>query len=176
LYKRENDSKVKERATIANYQSTRRWTNPFSCCKKTHKSNPWASDWLKRYDKESLEELKDRAKAGRPSDLSEEISHQIKKELKESNKQGWTTKLVEELIIKKSGIKYHYAHIYRRILRKWGFKQKVPKRCMLILHLWMKKRFSKKRLQNRYLWTSSSRNNNNKKFYYSIYRQIIFLL
>jgi putative transposase len=119
LYKRENDSKVKERATIANYQSTRRWTNPFSCCKKTHKSNPWASDWLKRYDKESLEELKDRAKAGRPSDLSEEISHQIKKELKESNKQGWTTKLVEELIIKKSGIKHHYTHyIYRRILSK----------------------------------------------------------
>jgi putative transposase len=77
-----------------------------------HKSNPWASDWLKRYDKEGLEGLKDRAKAGRPSDLSEEISHQIKKELKESNKQGWTTKLVEELIIKKNGIKYHYTRTY----------------------------------------------------------------
>ena len=53
--------------------------------------------------------------------------YQIKKELKESN-QGWTTKQVEELIIKKSGIKYHYIHIYRRILRKWGFKQKVPRK------------------------------------------------
>ena len=34
---------------------------------------------------------------------------------------------MEELIVKKSGIKYHYTHIYR-ILRKWGFKQKVPRK------------------------------------------------
>jgi transposase len=34
-----------------------------------HQSNLWASDWLKRYDKEGLEGLKDRAKAGRPFDL-----------------------------------------------------------------------------------------------------------
>jgi putative transposase len=34
---------------------------------------------------------------------------------------------VEESTLKKSGIKYHYTHIYRRILRKWGFKQKVPR-------------------------------------------------
>jgi transposase len=43
---------------------------PFHIVKKMHRSNPWALDWLKRYDKEGLEELKDRAKAGRPSDLS----------------------------------------------------------------------------------------------------------
>ncbi len=76
--------------------------------------------------KKAIEGLKDRTKSGRPSELSEEVSYQIKKELKESNK-GWTTKQVEELIIKKSGIKYHYTHIYR-ILRKWGFKQKVPRK------------------------------------------------
>ena len=29
-----------------------------------HRSNPWASDWLKRYDKEGLEGLKDRTKSG----------------------------------------------------------------------------------------------------------------
>ena len=34
---------------------------------------------------------------------------------------------MEELIIKKGGIKYHYTHIYR-IHRKRGFKQKVPKK------------------------------------------------
>ena len=50
-----------------------------------------------------------------------------KKELKESGRRRWTTKQVEELIIKKSGIKYHYTCIYR-ILRKWGFKQKVPRK------------------------------------------------
>jgi transposase len=76
-----------------------------------HRCKDWASNWLKRYDKEGLEGLRNRTKSGRPSEISEETSYQIKKELKES-KQGWTTKQVEELIIKKSGIKYHYTHIY----------------------------------------------------------------
>jgi hypothetical protein len=45
----------------------RRWTNSFSYCKRyMHRSNnPWASDWLKRYDKEGIEGLKDRTKSGR---------------------------------------------------------------------------------------------------------------
>ena len=34
-------------------------------------------------------------------------SAMIKKELKESSYQGWIAKQVEELIVKKSGIKYH---------------------------------------------------------------------
>ena len=40
-----------------------------------------ASDWLKRYDKEGLDGLKDRTKAGRPPELSEDISFSIKNEL-----------------------------------------------------------------------------------------------
>ena len=87
-----------------------------------NRSKSWACKWLKRCDKEGIEGLKTRQKSGRPSELSKEgISYQIKKELKESNNQGWTTKQAEELIVKKIGIKYHYTHIYR-ILRKWGFK------------------------------------------------------
>ncbi len=74
-----------------------------------NRSNPWASDWLKRYDKEDLEGLRNKTKSGRPSEISEDVVYQIKKELKESNNQGWTTKQVEELIIKKCGIKYHYT-------------------------------------------------------------------
>ena len=38
-----------------------------------HRSKAWASDWLKRYDKEGIEGLKTRPKSsGRPSELSEE--------------------------------------------------------------------------------------------------------
>ena len=111
--------------------------------KDLHRSKAWASEWLKRYNKEGIEGLKDRTKSGRPPKLSEEISYQIKQELKESN-QGWTTKQVEELIIEKSGIKYHSIHIYR-ILRKWGFKQKVPRKVHVnTLHPKRKKMISKK--------------------------------
>ena len=126
LYKKENDPKVKERLLLIIKVREDKQT-PFHVVKYIHRSNHWAYDWLKRYDKEGLEGLKDRTKSGRPPELSEEISYQIKKELQESN-HGWTTKQVEELIIKKSGgIKYHYTHIYR-ILRKWGFLQKVPRK------------------------------------------------
>ena len=90
LYKKENDSKVKERLLLLVIKVREDRQIPFRVVKEMHRSNPWASDWLKRYDKEGIEGLKDRTKSGRPSELSEEIEYQIKKELKESNNQGWT--------------------------------------------------------------------------------------
>jgi putative transposase len=148
LYKKENDPKVKERLLLI-IKVREDKQIPFRVVKEMHRSNPWASDWLKRYDKEGLEGLRNRTKSGRPSELTEEISYQIKKELSRSN-QGWTTKQVEELIIKKSGIKYHYTHIYR-ILRKWGFKQKVPRKVHVNAASMEEKEAFKKR-PNRYLW------------------------
>ena len=157
LYKKENDSKVKERLLLIIKVEDKQI--PFRVVKEIHRSNPWASDWLKRYNKEGLEGLKDRTKSGRPPELSEETSYQIKKELKESN-QGWTTKQVEELIIKKSGIKYHYTHIYR-ILRKWGFKQKVPRKVHVNTASQEEKEAFKKRqeiLVDKQIQDSSKRN------------------
>jgi putative transposase len=125
-----------------------------------HRSKSWASDWLKRYDKEGIEGLKTRQKSGRPPKISEEIVYQIKKELKEGS-QGWTTKQAEELIVKKSGLKYHYTHIYR-ILRKWGFKQKVPRKVHVNTASLEEKDDFKKR-QNRYLWISGKSSNKMKR-------------
>ncbi len=118
-----------------------------------HRSKAWACEWLKRYNKEGINGLKTRQKSDRPSELSDEIEYQIKKELKESS-QGWCTKQVEELIIKKSGIKYHYIHIYR-ILRKWGFKQKVPRKVHVNTASKEEKNHFKKRLHI-YLWINSN--------------------
>jgi putative transposase len=120
-----------------------------------HRNRAWACVWLKRYYEEGLEGLKNKPRTGRPSESSEEDICSIKTILKESN-QGWTTKQVEELIVKKSGIKYHYTHIYR-ILRKWGFKQKVPRKVHVNTASREEKEAFKKRLQNKYLWISSSK-------------------
>jgi putative transposase len=118
-----------------------------------HRNRAWACVWLKRYNKESIVGLKNKPRTGRPSELSEEDICSIQTTLKESNR-GWTTKQVEELIIKKSGIKYHYTHIYR-ILRKWGFKQKVPRKVHVNTASREEKEEFKKR-QNRYLlWINS---------------------
>ena len=81
-----------------------------------HRNRDWACVWLKRYDEEGLEGLKNKPRTGRPSELSEDICS-IKTTLKESN-QGWTTKQVEAMIIEKSVVKYQiFIYIYR-ILRK----------------------------------------------------------
>jgi putative transposase len=158
LYKKENDPKVKERLLLV-IRIREDEQIPFHVVKEMHRSNPWASDWLKRYDKDGIEGLKDRTKSGRPPELSKEMVYLIKKELKESNNQGWTTKQVEELIVKKSGIKYHYTHIYR-ILRKWGFKQKVPRKVHVNTASQQEKDNFKKR-SSKYLWINS--NSNSKK-------------
>ena len=94
LYKKENNPKVKERLLLV-IRVREDEQVPFRVVKEMHRSNHWASDWLKRYDKEGMEGLKDRPKSGRSPELSEEISYLIKKEISGS-KQGWTTKQVNE--------------------------------------------------------------------------------
>src|SRR3954462_8314563 len=160
LYKKENDPKVKERLLLI-IRVREDGQIPFRVVKEIHRSNPWASDWLKRYDKEGIKGLRNRTKSGRPPELTEEICYQIKKELKES-KQGWTTKQVEELIIKKSGIKYDYTHIYR-ILRKWGFKQKVPRKIHINTASVLEEKETFKKRSPKYLWMCSNNSSNSSK-------------
>jgi putative transposase len=159
-YKKENDPKVKERLLLLIIRVREDGQLPFHVVKEMHRSNPWASDWLKRYDKEGINGLKDRTKSGRPPEMSEEVGFSIRKELSNS-KQGWTTKQAEELIVKKSGIKYHYTHIYR-ILRKWGFRQKVPRKVHVNTASPDEKDNFKKR-SPKYLWINSNSNSNSKK-------------
>ena len=125
LYRSEHDTNVKERMLlILNVVYDKQV--PAQVARDLHRSKTWASDWLKRYREEGTEGLKNRTKSGRPPDLSEDTIYEIIKELS-SSKQGWTTKQVEDLIVKKSGIRYHYTHVYR-LMHKWGFKQKVPRK------------------------------------------------
>ena len=150
IYRDEKDVKTKERMLLVlnvvyhGIIAARVATN-------LHRNRAWACVWLKRYGKECLEGLKNKSRTGRPSELSKGDCS-IKTTLKESN-HGWTTKQVEELIVKKSGIKYHYTHIYR-ILRKWGFRQKIPRKIHVNTASKEEKEAFKKR-PNRYLWISS---------------------
>jgi transposase len=108
LYKRESDAGVKERMLLVLNVVYDKHI-PAQVARDLHRSKTWASDWLKRYREENIEGLKNRTKSGRPPDIPEETVYEIKKELT-SSKQGWTTKQVEDLIVKKSGgIRYHYT-------------------------------------------------------------------
>ena len=59
---------------------------PAQAAKDLHRSRAWASDWLKRYNKEGIKGLKDRTKSGRPTEIPEEISLSIKKNYSTPNK------------------------------------------------------------------------------------------
>ncbi|MDX1372164.1 MAG: winged helix-turn-helix domain-containing protein, partial [Nitrososphaeraceae archaeon] len=73
-----------------------------------------------------LEGLQDQPRTGRPPDVPKDVMIKIKNELAESNT-GWDFRQVMDLIYKKTGVRYHEVHIYR-LLHKWGFKSKVPKK------------------------------------------------
>ncbi len=63
LYKKEHDPKVKERLLLI-IKVREDKQIPFRVVKEMHhRSNPWACDWLKRYDEKGLEGLKDRTKS-----------------------------------------------------------------------------------------------------------------
>ncbi len=129
LYKKETNIKVKERLLLV---IKVKYDNiiPAFASDELHRSRPWGLYWLDRFSQEGVEGLKNRPKSGRHPDIAEETVYEIKNELA-SSKQGWTTKQVEDLIVKKSRIRYHFTHIYR-LMHKWGFKQKVPKQVHVV--------------------------------------------
>ena len=158
IYRSEQDVKTKERMLLV-LNVVYHGMIAAHVATDLHRNRTWACVWLKRYEKEGVGGLKNKPKTGRPSELSEETACRIKTMLKESN-HGWTTKQVEEMIIEKSGIKYHHTHIYH-ILRKWGFKQKVPRKVHVNTASKEEKDNFKKR-QNRYLWMLNATTNKNK--------------
>jgi transposase len=119
-----------------------------------HKSKGWASQWLKRYRDEGIEGLKDRPKIGRRPELPLEVEYEIREILKDCNT-GWTTKQIEELIIKESGIRvrYHHNYIYY-IVRKWGFKHSSKEDNVNTASKEEKEEFKKR--PARFLWISNT--------------------
>ena len=125
LYKGESNAKVKERLLLV-IRVIDDGELPAHIAMELHRSKPWASYWLQRYKREGVKGLRNKPKSGRVPRIPLEVSMRIRKTLMES-KQGWTTKQVNDLIVRESGIHRHYTHVYR-LLHKWGFKQKVPRR------------------------------------------------
>jgi transposase len=86
-----------------------------------------AYKWLKRFNNDGLDGLKDRHRSGRPPDVPKEKLSKIRSELSESPS-GWKAKEIMDIIYKRTGVRYHHeVHVYG-LLHKWGFKPKVPQR------------------------------------------------
>ena len=154
LYKLESNADVKERMLLV-LNVTYDKQIPAQVARDLHRSRTWASDWLKRYREEGIEGLKNRSKSGRPPEIPQEIAYKIKSQLS-SSKQGWTTKQVNDIIVRESGVQYHQIYIYT-LLRKWGFKQKVPRRVHVNTASREEKERFKKEQERYWIISSSSR-------------------
>jgi putative transposase len=124
-YKNEYDASVKERLLlIIRVSSDKQHIKVVAM--ELHRSRAWAYKWYKRYNDEGLEGLRDKPRSGRPPFMDEDEIMKIRTELS-TNKIGWDTKEVMDIIKKKTGVKYHQVHI-RRLLHRWGFSQKMPQK------------------------------------------------
>ena len=100
LYKKETNFKVKERLLLVIKVKCDN-VIPAYAADELHRSRPWGLYWLDRFSQEGVEGLKNGPKSGRHPDIpAEEKVYEIKNELA-SSKQGWTTKQVEDLIVRK---------------------------------------------------------------------------
>ena len=123
-----------------------------------HRCKAWASNWLKRYDEEGIEGLKDRPKSGRHSQISEQTQreYKIKTMLRESNQQGWTTKKqVEDLIIKMSG-KHYTISTYTVFFASGVLDKKYQERYTHVNTATREEKNDFKKRPQRYLWVSTS--------------------
>ena len=125
-YRTEKNVDVRERLLLVrrvlvdNEQTARVAENEF------HRSRWWAYKWVKRYAESGPEGLKNQPRTGRPPQVSGQKFAEIKRELSE-NLAGWRAKEVMNIIYEKTGVRYHEVHIYR-LLNKWGFSPKVPRK------------------------------------------------
>jgi putative transposase len=121
-YKRESNANVRERILLIRRIISDGQNIGMVSTEELHRSIAWAYNWVRRFDKEGLEGLKNKPRSGRPP---ENLS-KIRTELSE-NPSGWRAKEVMNIIHKKTGVKYHEVHIYR-LLHKWNFSAKVPRK------------------------------------------------
>jgi len=125
IYKQESNAVVKERIQLVR-RILQDKQHIEDVAKELHRCRAWAYKWYKRYNEIGLEGLQDQPRTGRPPDVPKETMLKIKNELADSNT-GWDFRQVMDIIYKKTGVRYHEVHIYR-LLHKWGFKSKIPKK------------------------------------------------
>jgi putative transposase len=143
-YKHESDANMRERILLVRRIISDGEDIVLVSKEELHRSRAWAYKWLKRFDNEGLEGLKDRPRSGRPPDIPEKKLLKIRRELSE-NPLGWKAKEIMNIIRQKTGVRYHEVHVYR-LLHKWGFKPKVPqKRFVNIASKEEKEAFKKRR-------------------------------
>jgi putative transposase len=97
--------------------------------KELLRDKSWATIWLRRFDEEGLDGLRDRPRSGRPPKADEKTLLRVKRtvdKLAEGVQVGW----VRELIRRKAKVTYSTMQVYR-ILHGWGYGRVVPEKSFV---------------------------------------------
>ena len=87
-YKHESNASIRERILLVRRIMSDGQDIGMVSKEELHRSIAWAYKWLRRFDKEGLEGLKNKPRSGRPPDVPQEKLIEIRKELSE-NQSGW---------------------------------------------------------------------------------------
>ena len=144
-YKHESNANVRERILLIRRIMSDGQDIRMVSKEELHRSIAWAYKWLRRFDKDGLEGLKNKHRSGRPPDVPQEKLSKIRTDLSE-NPSGWKAKEIMDIIHRKTGVKYHEVHVYR-LLHKWGFDPKVPRKRFVNIASHEERKQFKKRLR-----------------------------
>ena len=139
----EKDADVRERILLVRRVRVNNEIAAMVAEKEFHRSRWWAYKWLKRFDKLGLDGLKDKHRSGRPSEVSEEIFAEIRRQLSE-NSSGWKAKEIMNIIHERTGVRYHEVHVYIDCYINGDLNQRFLERGLSILHQKKRKNSSKK--------------------------------
>lgn len=130
LYKKEKDSKAKLRLLAVILRKEGKSISEIS--KSIQKPIMTISDWLKKIENEGINRIYNIKQTGKPSKLTKDQLDYLYKILEKSPENEsipfkiWTTSLVQYIIKKLFNIMYKIRNI-RKIVRKLGFRLKVPR-------------------------------------------------
>ena len=101
-------------------------TRPAHAVRELHRTRPWATKWLRRFEAEGLDGLRNRKRSGRPPKIAARILVRMRRKLTK-RPEGWRIREVHEFIRRESSVNLSMRQVYR-LLHRWEFRPVVPER------------------------------------------------
>jgi transposase len=127
-YNQEKDGEVKAR-TLLVLRVKVDGVRPAHAVKELHRTRPWATKWLRRFQEEGLDGLETKKRSGRPPKIPPRVLMRIRRKLT-THPDGWRVHEVREVIRNESSVSLSMRQVYR-LLHNWGFRPVVPERRFL---------------------------------------------
>jgi len=124
-YNQEKDGEVRARVLLV-LRVKVDGVRPAHAVRELHRTRPWATKWLRRFQEEGLDGLETRKRSGRPPKIPQRILVRIRRRLT-TRPDGWRVHEVHEVIHTESSVSLSMRQVYR-LLHKWGFRPVVPER------------------------------------------------